>query len=74
MKFQYFVGCILAAASMAVWPEIGLAHGGSGGHAGGGGSHGFGGPGGGHALSVVVRNLADSPTADLSRDSGGTRG
>ena len=29
MKLQYFFGCILAAASLAVWPEIGLAHGGA---------------------------------------------
>jgi hypothetical protein len=35
MKLHYFFGCILAAASLAVWPEIGLAHGGG----GGGGSH-----------------------------------
>lgn len=27
MKLHYFFGCILAAASLAVWPEIGLAHG-----------------------------------------------
>jgi hypothetical protein len=44
MKVQYFFGCILAAASLAAWPEIGLAHG------GGGGGHGFGGGGGGHAF------------------------
>src|SRR5580692_4150301 len=55
MKLPYFFGCIIAAASLAVWPEIGLAHGG-GGHGGGGGGHGFGGRGhafvggGGHAL------------------------
>ena len=30
MKLHYFFGCILAAASLAVWPEIGLAHGGGG--------------------------------------------
>ena len=24
MKLHYFFGCILAAASLAVWPEIGL--------------------------------------------------
>ena len=36
MKLHYFFGCILAAASLAVWPEIGLAHGGGG---DGGGSH-----------------------------------
>ena len=30
MKLKYFFGCILAAASLAVWPEIGLAHGGGG--------------------------------------------
>jgi hypothetical protein len=40
MKLHYFFGCILAAASLAVWPEIGLAHGGGGGGGGGsGGSH-----------------------------------
>jgi len=27
MKLQYYFGCILAAASLAVCPEIGLAHG-----------------------------------------------
>jgi hypothetical protein len=42
MKLQYFFGCILAAASLAVWPGIGLAH--------GGGGHGFGGGGGGSAF------------------------
>ena len=47
MNFEYFFGCILAAASMAVWPEIGLAHGGG---SGGGGGHGFGGPGKEHAF------------------------
>jgi len=40
MKLHYFFGCILAVASLAVWPEIGLAHGG-GGYAGGGGGHAF---------------------------------
>ena len=40
MKLHYFFGCILAAASLTVWPEIGLAHGGGGGGGGGGrGSH-----------------------------------
>jgi hypothetical protein len=48
MKLQYFFGCILAAASLAVWPEIGLAHGG-GGHGGGGGGNAFVG-GGGHGF------------------------
>src|SRR6266446_2601502 len=48
MKLHYFFGCILAAPSLAVWPEIGLAHGG-GGHGGGGGGHPFVG-GGGHAF------------------------
>jgi hypothetical protein len=47
MKLRYFLGCILGAASLAVWPEIGLAHGGGGGggggHGGGTGGHGFGG-------------------------------
>src|SRR5580692_3795423 len=47
MKLHYFFGCILAAPSLAVWPEIGLAHGG-GGHGGGGGGHAF--VGGGHAF------------------------
>jgi hypothetical protein len=28
MKFYYFFGCMLATASLAVCPEIGLAHGG----------------------------------------------
>ena len=45
MNFEYFFGCILAAASMAVWPEIGLAHG------DGGGGDGFGGSGGEHAFA-----------------------
>jgi Putative peptidoglycan binding domain len=48
MKLYYFFGCMLATASLAVCPEIGLAHGGGGG--GGGGGHGFGGGGGGHAF------------------------
>jgi len=48
MKLRYFFGRILAAPSLAVWPEIGLAHGG-GGHGGGGGGHAFVG-GGGHAF------------------------
>jgi hypothetical protein len=30
MKLQYFLGCILAAASLAVWPQTSLAHGGGG--------------------------------------------
>jgi len=46
VKLQYFFVCILAAASLTLSPEIGLAHGG-GGHGGGGGSHGF---GSGHAF------------------------
>ena len=41
MKLHYFFGCILAVASLAVWPEIGLAHG----RGGGGGAH-FSGAGG----------------------------
>ena len=57
MKFQYFFGCIIAAAWLAVWPEIGLAH-------GGGGGHGFGGGGGGHAFVKVTiespEKIADS--------------
>jgi hypothetical protein len=48
MKLQYFFGCIIAAASLAVSPEIGLAHGGGAGHGGGGGGHAF--VGGGHAF------------------------
>ena len=44
MKVQHFLSCILAAAALAVMPEIGLAHGGGGhGFGGGGGGHGFGG-------------------------------
>src|ERR1700730_10842982 len=69
MNFEYFFGCILAAASMAVWPEKGLAHGGGG---GGGGGHGFGGPGGGHAF-VGGGHEFGGFTAALVRDSGGTR-
>ena len=62
MKLHYFFGCILAAASLAVWPEIGLAHGG-GGYAGGVEDT---------LLSVVmVTHLADSPAAALLRDSVG---
>ena len=45
MKLHYFFGCILAAASLAVWPEIGLAHGGGGGRGGGGGGSHFSGAG-----------------------------
>jgi hypothetical protein len=41
MKLHYFFGCILAAASLVVWPEIGLAHGGGGGRGGGGGGSHF---------------------------------
>ena len=67
MKLHYFFGCILAAASMAVWPENGLAHGGGG---GGGGGHGFGGPGGGHAF-VGGGHEFGGFTAALVRDSGG---
>jgi hypothetical protein len=43
MKLKYFFGSILVAASLAVLPEIGLAHGGGGGGGAGGGGHGFGG-------------------------------
>jgi hypothetical protein len=68
MKLKYFFNSILVAASLAVLPEIGLAHGGGGGGGAGGGGHGFGGGGGGHALSVVV--ATDSPAAALVRDSG----
>jgi hypothetical protein len=35
MKLQYFFGCMLAAASLAVWPETGLAPGGGGDRGGG---------------------------------------
>jgi hypothetical protein len=62
MKLHYFFGCILAAASLAVWPEIGLAH--------GGGGHG--GEVEDTLLSVVVvTHLADSPAVALVRDSAG---
>ena len=61
MKLQYLVGCILAAGSLAVFPDIGVAHGGGGGSHGGGaggghggagfsGGHGFGAGGGGHVF------------------------
>jgi hypothetical protein len=47
MKVQYFFGCVLAAGSLVLFPELSLAHGGGGGHGfgGGGGGHGFGGGG-----------------------------
>jgi hypothetical protein len=35
MKLRYFFGCMLAAASLAVWPGTGLAHGGGGDRGGG---------------------------------------
>ena len=38
MKLRYFVGYVLATGWLAVFPDIGLAHGGGGG--GGGGGHG----------------------------------
>src|ERR1700730_9443284 len=44
MNFAYFFGCILAAASMAVWPRNRSST------RWRGGGHGFGGPGGGHAF------------------------
>src|ERR1700730_400697 len=50
MKLQYLFGCILAAGSLAVFPDIGVAHGGEGGgDGGGGGGHAFVG-GGGHGF------------------------
>ena len=61
MKLHYFFGCILAAPSLAVWPEIGLAH--------GGGGHG--GEVEDTLLSVVVTHLADSPAVALVGDSAG---
>jgi hypothetical protein len=71
MKFQYFFGSILVAASLAVLPEIGLAHGGGGGGGAGGGGHGFGGEVGVTLLSLVVATVsADSTAAALVRDSG----
>ena len=45
MKLQYLMGCILAAGSLTVFPNIGLVHGG-----GGGGGHGFAGEVGGTPL------------------------
>ena len=50
MKLKYFFGSILVSASLAVLPEIGLAHGSGFGRGAGGGGHGFGGGGGGHAF------------------------
>src|SRR4030088_1194695 len=49
MKLQYLFGCILAAGSLAVFPDIGVAHGGEGGGYGGGAGGGQG-LGGGHAF------------------------
>ena len=46
MKMQYFLGCMIAAGSLVIVPELSLAHGGGGGgRGGGGGGHGFGGGG-----------------------------
>ena len=59
MKLKYFFGSILAAASLAVLPEIGLAHGGGGGGGAGGGGHGFGGGGGGHDFLLVAFPVAE---------------
>jgi hypothetical protein len=74
MNFEYFLGCILAAASMAVWPEIGLAHGGSGGHGGGRGGHGFGGAGGGHAFVGGGHEFGGFTDRGFSPGFRGTRG
>ena len=46
MKLRYFFGSILVAASLAVLPEIGIAHGGGGSGGAGGGGHAFVGSGG----------------------------
>jgi apolipoprotein D and lipocalin family protein len=66
MKLQYLFGCILAAGSLAVFPDIGVAHGGEGGgHGGGaGGGHGL---GGGHAFGGFTGR-------GFSPGSSGTRG
>jgi hypothetical protein len=39
MKLQYLYGCVLAAASLAVWPVTALAHGSAGARFSGGGAH-----------------------------------
>jgi NADPH-dependent FMN reductase len=49
MKLWYLFGCLLAAGSLLVFPELGLAHG------GGGGGHGFGGGGGGRGFGGFSR-------------------
>ena len=49
---------------MAVWPEIGLAHGGGGGHA-------FGGPGGGHAFVGGGHEFGGFTDRGFSPNSGG---
>jgi hypothetical protein len=78
MNFEYFLGCILVAASMAVWPEIGLAHGGGGGgrggHGGGRGGHGFGGAGGGHAFVGGGHEFGGFTDRGFSPGFRGTRG
>ena len=51
MKLRYIFGCILAAGSMAAFPDIGLANGG-----GGGGGHG----GGGFAGAMTVAALGSA--------------
>jgi hypothetical protein len=65
MNFAYFFGCILAAASMAVWPRNRSST------RWRGGGHGLEVLVEDTLLSVMVTNLADSPTAALVRDSGG---
>ena len=64
MNFAYFFGCILAAASMAVWRRNRSST------RWRGGGHGFGGPGGGHAF-VGGGHEFGGFTAALVRDSGG---
>jgi hypothetical protein len=75
MRLQYLFGCILGAASLAVWPAIGLAHGGGGGgHGGGGGGHGFGGGGGGHAFASGGRAFGGFTGRGFRRGFSGRRG
>ena len=68
MKLHYFFGCILAAASLAVWPEIGLAHGGGGGEGGGGeGSH-FSGAGARFAGTLPMNRMRSSASLAFHRE------
>lgn len=71
MKLQYFFGCILGAASLAMWPEIGLAHGGEAVMVGEAVVTDLAREVEDTVLSVVVTHLADSLAAAFVRDSAG---